>query len=585
MSSVRTQPLAEVVWWTDEQFCVRCPYCEELHRHGLNSSSSTSTVVSRDYPRTSRVPHCAFATTRPPYECSFPVDYEIDKPKARFVNIRTLMDLQEDEKEESDDEASLTSLLSYLALTDTKKEVFFDHSTEEITIQMEVQEPFTQRRILHAISDCCMGDVKRVKHYLETSPDKSIFLHGKDTEGDTCLIMASRERTPAMVSLLLENGAEVNASNNNGRTALMEAALWGRLETVEILLSHGANKTLRDTNKKRALDLAQPTRQNRDERHIAAGGALGDSSQKPLYNEDVVNRDADRREIARILEGGQSGSGTDNHARMFELDENFFRRSSDDLLISYYSMPRSRKTVAVLERDGYFPPKASMSGWAHDEGRYLTERVMKISKIVGHNLRLDDRYDQGQPGKFYASHAEKQLIAYFIDRHVFLQEDKTQNPQFFKRIEHLEHEISVMVDRYPDVRKFDQLRKDKKELDLQLLDKDDRLLGNEYDEGLVKQLKEEVATIDRELVTLKGQREVVQLLRKEKEIQKCEDNWKLHERLNRLSERAPTNILKRATILITAPSYKVCDDCREFNRRINQDLGLSIQLYERTQHY
>ncbi|KAL3438892.1 DYW family of nucleic acid deaminases-domain-containing protein [Aspergillus tetrazonus] len=563
MSSVRTQPLAEVVWWTDEQFCVRCPYCEELHRHGLNSSSSASTVVSRDYPRTSRVPHL-----------QIPVDYEIDKPRARFVNIRTLSDLQEDEKEEFDDEASLTSLLSNLALTDTEKEISSDHSTEKFTIQREGQEPFTQRHILHAISDCCMGNVKRVKLYLETSPDKSIFLHGKDTKGDTCLILASRERTPAMVSLLLENGAEVNASNNNGRTALMEAALWGRLETVEILLSHRANKTLRDTNKKRALDLAQPTRQNHNERHTAAGGALGDSSQEPLYKEDVVNRDADRREIARVLEGGQSGSGADYHARMFEPDRNFFRRSSDDLLISYYSLPRSRKTVAVLERNPLMT-----------KARYLTERVMKISKIVGHNLRFDDRYDQGQPGRFYASHAEKQLIAYFIDRHVFLQEDKTQNPQFFERIEHLEHEISVMVDRYPDVRKFDQLRKDKKELDLQLFDEGDRLLGDEYDKGLVKQLKEEVATIDRELVTLKGQREVVQLLKKEKEIQKYEDNWKLHERLNRLSGRAPTNILKRATILITAPSYPVCDDCWEFNRRVNQDLGLSIQLSERTQHY
>jgi hypothetical protein len=429
-----------------------------------------------------------------------------------------------------------------------------------------------------------MGDVERVKHYLETSPDKSIFLHGKDTNGDTCLIMASRERTPAMVSLLLENGAEVNASNYNGRTALMEAALWGRLETVEILLSHGANKTMRDRKKKRAFDLALPTRQNRKERHTTAGGALGDSSHEPLYKEDVVNRDADRREIARILEGGQSGSGADNHARMFELDGNFFRRSSDDLSISYYAMPRSRKAVAVLERDGHFPPKVSVSGWAHDEGKYLTERVMKLSKIVGHNLRVNDLYDQGQPGGFYASHAEKQLIAYFIDRHVFLPEDKTQNPQFYKEIERLEHEISDMVDS-PDVRKFYQLRKGKKELDLQPFDKDDCLLGDEYDEELVKQLKEKVATIDRKLVTLKDQREVVQLLKREKEIQKCEDNWKIHQRLNRMSKKAPTNTLKRATILITAPSYEVCDDCWEFNRRVNQVLGLSIQLYERTQHH
>ncbi|KAL4765927.1 ankyrin repeat domain-containing protein [Aspergillus foveolatus] len=543
MSPVRTQPLAEVVWWTDKQFCVRCPYCEELHRHGLISSSNASTVVSRDYPRTSRVPHCAFATTRPPYECSFPVEYEIDKPKARFVNIRTLSDLRDDEKEESDDEASLTSLLSNLALTDTK-EVSFDHSTEEITIQMEGQEPFTQRRILHATSDCCMGNVERVKHYLETSPDKPIFLHGKDTNGDTCLITASRERTPAMVSLLLENGAEVNASNYNGRTALMEAALWGRLETVKILLSHGANKTLRDRNKKKELStlLYQPVR-------IARRG-----TQPQAEHWVIPRKNPSTRRMSSIE------TQTDEKLR------GLLREGS--LGVEQIIMPECSSWTEISF-----------------EGLLMICRF-PITPCRGHEKLLLYWKETGifLP-KFYASHTEKQLIAYFIDRHVFLQEDRTQNPQFYNKIEHLEHEISAMVDRYPDVRKFYQLRKDKKELDLQLFDKDDRLLGDEYDEGLVKQLKEKVATIDRKLVTLKGQREVVQLLKKEKEIQKCEDNWKIHERLNRLSDKAPTNALKRATILITAPSYRVCDDCREFNRRVNKDLGLSIQLYERTQHH
>ncbi|KAL4754143.1 hypothetical protein BDW72DRAFT_200895 [Aspergillus terricola var. indicus] len=499
MSSVRTQPPAEVVWWTDTQLCVRCPYCEELHRHGLSFSSGASTFVSRDHPRTSRVPHCAFAT-RPPYNCTFPADYEIGKPKARF--------------EESDDEASLLSLLSNLASLDTKKEVSFDYSTEKITIQSEDQEPFTQRRILHAIADCCRGHVGQVKNYLETTPDKSIFLQGKDAKGDTCLIKASREQTPAMVSLLLGNGAEVNASNQNGRTALMEAALWGRLETMEILLSRGADRTVRDSKKKKAVDLALPTRQNRKERHAAVGGTLGDFPQELFYYEDVVNRDADRRETARILEGGQSGSGAGHHPKM----------SSDDLSIAYYAMPRSRKAVAVLERGGHFPPKVSMSGWSHDEGKYSTGRVMKLSELVGHILVVDDHYDH----------------------------DKTPNPQFYEKIERLEREINDM-------------RKEKKELDLQLFDNDDCLLGDEYDKELVKQLKEKVANIDRSL-----------------SLSKCKDKWKMHERLNRISEKAPTNTLERATILITAPSYKICDNCREFNCRVNEVLGLSIQLYECT---
>ncbi|KAL4982951.1 DYW family of nucleic acid deaminases-domain-containing protein [Aspergillus falconensis] len=483
MSSARPQPPAEVVWWTDTQFCVRCPFCDELHRHGIEFSSGASRFVSRDYPRTSRVPHCAFATTRPPYECNFPAAYEIDKAKARFVNIRTLSDLQDDEKDESDDEASLPGLLSNLALSDTKKKVSFDDSTEEVTIKIEGQEPFTQRRILSAILDCVTGHVGRVEHYLKTSPD---------------------------------NGAEVNASNQNGRTALMEAALWGRLETVEILLSRGADKSLRDRKKKRAVDLALPNRQNRKERHIITGGAWGDPSQEPIYKED----------IARILEENQSRSGADSHQQAFEPDGNFFRRSPDDLSIAYYAMPSPP-----------FPPITSMSGWAHDQGRYLADRVMKLS-------------DLGQPGRFYASHAEKQLIAYFIDRHVFLPEDK--NPKL---------EIHDMRDRHPE----------SEQLDRELLDKDDRMLGDEYDEELVKQLKAKVADIGQQLAALEEQREAVQLLkRREREIQKCKDDKKVHERLNRISERAPTNTLERATIVITAPQHEVCDDCWEFNCRLTE---------------
>ncbi|EER43784.1 predicted protein [Histoplasma capsulatum H143] len=115
--------------------------------------------------------------------------------------------------------------------------------------------------------------------------------------------MASREKSSSMISLLLEHGAEVNATNGNGRTALMEASLWGGLETAKILLSQSVNQYLYDNEKQRAFDLSQPTRKNQKERHIKAGGVWGDPSTEPIYKEDVVNRDADRREISRILEG------------------------------------------------------------------------------------------------------------------------------------------------------------------------------------------------------------------------------------------------------------------------------------------
>lgn len=80
---------------------------------------------------------------------------------------------------------------------------------------------------------------------------------------------------------------------------------------------------------------------------------------------------------------------------------------------------------------------AAMSGWTHAEygntrvaGDGWTKEVFKICKDTGFNLP-GHHHDQGIPGQFYASHAEKQLVAYFVKHHVFLKNevgDSTQTP-------------------------------------------------------------------------------------------------------------------------------------------------------------
>jgi ankyrin repeat protein len=47
------------------------------------------------------------------------------------------------------------------------------------------------------------------------------------------------------VALLLDNGADVNAVVKDGRTPLHLAARFGHREVVELLLKHGADKTVK----------------------------------------------------------------------------------------------------------------------------------------------------------------------------------------------------------------------------------------------------------------------------------------------------------------------------------------------------
>ena len=581
MSLTQANPLVDVIWWTDSYLYLKCPYCEELHHHRF-----------RSYESALHVSRCGFP--RPSYRYRFPVAYEIDKARARFININALEALASSEYESFLSDQLSNMNLSRMPSGFNNREISFEDSKEIITIPLEGEEPFEERRILFAISNCTQGETSKVRHYLTESVDKPIFLHGRDYYGDTCLIMASREKTSSMISLLLDFGARVNATNKNGRTALMEACLWGRLENVKILLSRGADRSLRDNKNQRALNITKPTHKNRKERHTVGGGVWGDPKE-PIYKEDVVNRDIDRREIARILDEGDLHTKADLVLQYPDTASHSFRRSSTGQSVTLYGPIRqypistSYKTIALLERGIPFPSIAAMSGWGHSQwpstrvsGKDWTDRVLKLATIVGHTLAVDARKDHGIQGQFFASHAEKQLIAYFLDRHVFLEEDKKLDSRFDKEIADENLKISELESIYPSIPRLYQLQYDRKQLEFKLFDKDDRLLGDEYDEALVQRLKREVSIVDDEIALLGTRPEIRKLKAREGQIQLWEDKKTLQRRLNRISTMEPEATLRGASILITSPSRKICEDCLLFKDRVNCFFGLSIELRECT---
>ncbi|MCY1516657.1 Ankyrin repeats (many copies) [compost metagenome] len=60
-----------------------------------------------------------------------------------------------------------------------------------------------------------------------------------------------------MIELLLEFGADVEGATPDGKTALMMAAMFNRVEVIRLLIERGANPNARDASGVTPLLLAQ----------------------------------------------------------------------------------------------------------------------------------------------------------------------------------------------------------------------------------------------------------------------------------------------------------------------------------------
>jgi hypothetical protein len=82
-------------------------------------------------------------------------------------------------------------------------------------------------------SFCVTNDVCGAKELL--GKHRTLVTCTDGREGNTGHILAAMEGHLPIVQLLQESGADLEHANSEGRNALMEAALWGRLSVVNYL--------------------------------------------------------------------------------------------------------------------------------------------------------------------------------------------------------------------------------------------------------------------------------------------------------------------------------------------------------------
>lgn len=576
---MKTFPEADVIWWNASSYYVRCPFCEEVHLHGIDWKTKNL-----------RDSHCGKMET---YLCCFPISdqgqvaYEIDKRRGRCTNIC----VSPDSDTEDDDVDDLAIELAQKATVSAQRAGTYadinEHSKEVVTIN-QAHEPFEEKRIFQAIRDCVNGNTRAVEIYLETSSEAQLFIRGRYYDGKTTLISAAAESSSEMVTLLIKQGAEVNAVDNYGRSALMEAALFGRAENVKILLQNGADKNTPDSENRMAIDSAREHYKNRRERYERTGGNLTSSSNRlPGRHEDTFKRDIDRQDIVRLFSGENRKSKivfgsppTLSGSKSYSFTPS---PRQDSLVlhgpIEEYPISSSYKTVARLERGGKFPSIGAMSGWAHGsvqslrvDGRQWTDDVFYISDVAGHAL-ASHSCDQGKKGRYNACHAEKQLIAYFIDRHVFLPRDADPDSELEKRIECIEDELQEFLSGTEIGRKVASLRKRKEDLKHQIFDGDEKLVGK-HDE--IKALNLELKSVETALNLLIADSQARPLLKLESQLKVLNKRLDRHADLTEMASAPPPALLVEAVILI---SSRPCQDCIVFTDKVNKRFALSIQLF------
>ncbi|MCJ1387129.1 hypothetical protein MMC17_010258 [Xylographa soralifera] len=439
-----TYPFAVVIWWTACIAAVACPYCQRVHTHGC--------VLPNRHDLTSRASHCGnraaqfleytilFPFSEHPEAARLNLCFEIDKINKRFKTIG--VDAEETIKDSIDD---LENAFRVSAIADNEDKDDEDGEDEVKSGETNERVKFTKKMNQRSIfleddkdaidfaSFCVSNKLRRAQSVYEQSSHQYKLLNEKNRAGDTVLSMTAMDGHDEVVSFLLEKGAKADTINARGRTPLMEAALWGRSLVVRRLLSAAASVKGKDHKGLTALDLAQDSRQNEEER----------ASRSDLYSDDLDKRQQ-RRIIVTLLGGTLSLPHKVSRIKTDNAESARLYRSGVAGIWSRYTLLTStveipvenfHKTVAFLNRGRSFPVVFAKSGWstAMEGLDYLnnsdwTQEVFEVCATIGYDLppHMDDGT---KPGRFYACHAEKQLMAFFLHKHCFSPRDVNEDEE------------------------------------------------------------------------------------------------------------------------------------------------------------
>ncbi|KAK1091510.1 hypothetical protein LTR48_006164 [Friedmanniomyces endolithicus] len=300
-------PKALVLTWDSRTLRVKCPYCLYSHGHGFSGLLQGETVDRTQEGWRLRLcgnwrrSDCVNADIGGEYTFLLPdtndaaaqgYGWEVHQARVGFVAVnnhgvvdiplqdyldgRTLLpqyleqqqatfDLDDTESETS----SLADVTNGLNLGSNAGEGSpiraSEKTTEEIIEELYLDPAYRQNMYIFY---CCQRRVLELQSLCHQYPNDQLIGH-VDEKGNTgALLAATEESGLETLRWLQRHGDSISQANHYGRTPLMEAALWGRSDTVQYLTRQGIDLGVQDGNGMRAIDLAEHTGRNAKERRL-----------------------------------------------------------------------------------------------------------------------------------------------------------------------------------------------------------------------------------------------------------------------------------------------------------------------------
>lgn len=465
---------AIAVSWNDYSVTILCPFCRKTHYHGFRHL-----VYSRPHDRgrykleyqgpsptrnESRAPPCEPDPELPNVSASYTIlfpfeedprvaglSFEIDREKRCFrtlgLGVISPVDRFEDpgssDGGESLEEQNLRHAMGKLSLRKGDYLVEMDYKNQ---INEEKHRDIQPASVWITLSMFVItGDLKSLRQYVEDSPDTctSCLLKIRSSEGESLLGLAVPNGHLEIVQYLLGQGCDVDATDIEGRTPLMEAALWAHPKIVDALLKAGANKSLKDRYGMTAGHLAEETDRNDWERHDRTASKYimeGYHRPRSKYMEDPYIKKGHRSFIRALLEHrpASPSSAAIWSREGYLRDAHFYKSSLADTIslvlpTEGVSIKTQAKTAAILLRGEACPPVLAVSGWGAGPGagefrsapeagferlneKYWAFETLNVARDMGLEFKPDGYDKPGYPGIFFACHAEAQLMSLFVRR-------------------------------------------------------------------------------------------------------------------------------------------------------------------------